>query len=125
MRRVLVTGGCGFIGSGFIRLLLAERPEVQVVNLDLMTYAGNPANLADLAGSPRYRLVRGDIRDPATVEPLVGEADWIVNFAAETHVDRSTPSRAGDFIQTNVYGTYVLLDALRRTRGSARFLQVN
>jgi dTDP-glucose 4,6-dehydratase len=123
MRRVLVTGGLGFIGSNFVRMLLAEEPDAEVVNLDLMTYAGNPRNLEDLADSPRYRFVRGDIRDAELVAELVADRDWIVNFAAETHVDRST-KEPGTFIQTNVYGTYVLLDAVRHADGAARFLQV-
>ncbi len=124
MKRVLVTGGCGFIGSNFIRLLMAEEPDAQVVNLDLLTYAGNPRNVEDLSSSPRYRFVRGDIRDAALADELVQEAHWVINFAAETHVDRSTPAKAGEFIETNVYGSYVLLDALRRTGSHARFLQV-
>jgi dTDP-glucose 4,6-dehydratase len=123
MRRVLVTGGLGFIGSNFVRALLREEADAEVVNLDLMTYAGNPRNLEDLADSARYRFVRGDIRDAALVEELVADVDWIVNFAAETHVDRST-KEPGAFIQTNVYGTYVLLDAVRHADRAARFLQV-
>jgi dTDP-glucose 4,6-dehydratase len=121
--RVLVTGGCGFIGSNFVRMLLAEDPRAEVTNLDALTYAGNPRNLEDVADSARYRFVRGDIRDAKTVEALVADADWVVNFAAETHVDRST-KEAGDFIQTNVFGTFVLLDALRRAGRRARFLQI-
>jgi dTDP-glucose 4,6-dehydratase len=123
MRRVLVTGGLGFIGSNFVRMLLAEEVDAEVVNLDLMTYAGNPRNLEDLADSPRYRFVRGDIRDAALVQELVADREWVVNFAAETHVDRST-KEPGTFIQTNVYGTYVLLDAVRHADSAARFLQV-
>jgi dTDP-glucose 4,6-dehydratase len=114
MRHVLVAGGCGFIGSNFVRLLLSEEPDVTVTNLDLLTYAGNPRNLEDVEGDERYRFVHGDIRDPDTVDELVGEADWVVNFAAESHVDRSTKEGAGEFIQTNVYGTWVLLEGLRR-----------
>jgi dTDP-glucose 4,6-dehydratase len=121
--RVLVTGGCGFIGSNFVRMLLADDPRAEVTNLDALTYAGNPRNLEDVADSARYRFVRGDIRDAKTVEALVADADWVVNFAAETHVDRST-KEAGDFIQTNVFGTFVLLDALRRAGRRARFLQI-
>ena len=124
MRRVLVTGGAGFIGSHFIRILLAEEPDAQVVNLDVLTYAGNLANLADVASSPRYRFVRGDIRDMKVAQELAADADWIVNFAAESHVDRSTKARAGEFIDTNVYGAYVMLEATRQVNRSARFLQV-
>ncbi|MGH6690546.1 MAG: dTDP-glucose 4,6-dehydratase, partial [Gammaproteobacteria bacterium] len=124
MRRVLVTGGAGFIGSHFVRLLLAEEPDAEVTNLDVLTYAGNLTNLADVAGSPRYHFVRGDIRDPKTAERLVAGADWIVNFAAFTHVDRSTKTRAGEFIDTNVLGVYVLLEAARQVNRGARFLQV-
>lgn len=124
MRRVLVTGGCGFIGSSFIRLLLEEERDASVVNLDLLTYAGNPRNLEDVASLPRYRFVRGDIRDPETVGELVAEADWVVNFAAESHVDRSTKEEAGEFIRTNVYGTYVVLEAVRRAGNRSRVVQV-
>ncbi|HTO71805.1 MAG TPA: dTDP-glucose 4,6-dehydratase [Myxococcota bacterium] len=124
MRRVLVTGGCGFIGSHFVRMLLAEEPDARVVNLDALTYAGNLANLADCASSSSYRFVRGDIRDEKAVRELVADADWIVNFAAESHVDRSTKARAGEFIETNVFGVYVLLDAVRQVNRRARFLQV-
>ncbi len=124
MKRVLVTGGAGFIGSHFVRMLLESERDARVVNLDLLTYAGNLANLADVSGSPRYRFVRGDIRDLKTAEALVVEADWIVNFAAESHVDRSTKERAGEFIDTNVYGAYALLEAARRVNKNARFLQV-
>jgi len=121
--RVLVTGGAGFIGSNFVRILLQERPDAEVVNLDLLTYAGNPANLADVADTERYRFVRGDIRDAAQVEALVPGVDAVVHFAAESHVDRST-KRPGEFIETNVFGTYVLLDAVKRLAPRARFVQV-
>lgn len=123
MSRVLVTGGLGFIGSNFVRTLLERDPDAQVVNLDLITYAGNPKNLADVEGSPRYRFVRGDVRDAKRIDELVADADWLVHFAAETHVDRSTKD-PGEFIQTNVYGTYVLLDAARKAEQGIRFLQV-
>ncbi len=123
-RKVLVTGACGFIGSCFVRTLLARDPDVHVVNLDLLTYAGNPKNLASVEGSSRYRFVRGDIRDEALVTELVGDVDCVVNFAAESHVDRSTTEKAGAFIETNVYGTFVLLEALRLHRPTARFLQI-
>lgn len=126
VRRVLVAGGAGFIGSNFVRFLLREEPDATVTNLDLLTYAGNPANLEDVASSSgsRYRFVHGDIRDFDAVLDLVADADWIVNFAAESHVDRSIKEDAGDFIRTNVYGTWVLLEALRRAGNRGRFLQV-
>ncbi|MCS5635400.1 MAG: dTDP-glucose 4,6-dehydratase [Myxococcota bacterium] len=123
-RSVLVTGGCGFIGSCFIRMLRDRDPEMEIVNLDLLTYAGNPENLPGIADSPRYRWVRGDVRHEETVESLVGSADWVVHFAAESHVDRSTAAKAGAFVDTNVYGTFVLLDAVRRLRPECRYLQI-
>lgn len=123
MRRLLVTGGAGFIGSNFVRYILSRYPEYQVVVLDKLTYAGNLANLADVADSPNYRFVKGDICDQQLVDSLVAEADAIVNFAAETHVDRSILD-AGSFIQTDVYGTFVLLEAARKHR-TQRFLQVS
>jgi len=125
MRKVLVTGGAGFIGSHFVRLLLAEEPDVHVTNLDVLTYAGNLANLTDVAGRPNYRFVRGDIRDEKTARECVAGVDWVVNFAAETHVDRSTKARAGEFIETNALGVYVLLEAVRQVNKRARFLQVS
>jgi dTDP-glucose 4,6-dehydratase len=123
-RRVLVTGGCGFIGSCFIRMLMERDEEVEITNLDRLTYAGNPKNLASIEDSPRYRFVHGDIRDEQVVSQLVPEADWIVNFAAESHVDRSTTEKAGAFIETNIYGAFVLLEAMRLHRPDARFLQI-
>src|SRR5438552_5969937 len=87
--RLLVTGGAGFIGSHFVRLLRRERPEVEITVLDKLTYAGNPANLAELDGTAGYRFVQGDICDEAVVDRLAKDVDAIVNFAAETHVDRS------------------------------------
>ncbi|MGC1379624.1 MAG: dTDP-glucose 4,6-dehydratase [Candidatus Baltobacteraceae bacterium] len=122
--RWLVTGGLGFIGSHFIRLALRERPKLEIVNLDAMTYAGNPANLRDLESDPRYRFVKGDICDPATVAESIGSGvDAILNFAAETHVDRSIVDPEA-FLRTDVLGTHVLLEALRE-RGVPRFLQVS
>lgn len=109
---VLVTGGCGFIGSNFVRFVRRVRPNARIINLDSLTYSGNPENLADLAGDPLYRFVHGDICDRPLVERLAGECDAIVHFAAESHVDRSIID-AGPFIRTNVGGTQVLLDVLR------------
>lgn len=122
--RWLVTGGLGFIGSNFIRLALGERPGLEVVNLDAMTYAGNPANLADLEGSPRYAFVHGDICDASAVERAIGSGvDAIVNFAAETHVDRSILDPEA-FLRTDILGTHVLLEAVR-ARSIPRYLQVS
>ena len=123
-QRWLVTGGLGFIGSNFVRMVLRERPDVSITNLDLMTYAGNPANLAEVASDPRYRFVKGDIRAGADVKTAVGEGvDAIVNFAAETHVDRSILEPEA-FLRTDVLGTHVLLEAVRE-HGIKRFLQVS
>jgi dTDP-glucose 4,6-dehydratase len=123
MLRVLVTGGCGFIGSNFIRYLLAAEAEVAVVNLDALTYAGNPANLAGLEDEPRYRFVRGSITDPETVRRAADGVHTIFNFAAESHVDRSIHDSA-PFVRTNVLGTQVLLDAARELR-VARLVQIS
>ena len=124
MMRLLVTGGLGFIGSTFIHVVLAERPESQIVNLDAMTYAGNPANCADLEGDPRYRFVKGDVCDAGAVRTAIGDGvDAIVNFAAETHVDRSILDPEA-FLRTDILGTHVLLEAVRRER-IGRFVQVS
>jgi dTDP-glucose 4,6-dehydratase len=122
--KLFVTGGLGFIGSNFVRHVLEQRPGWSVVNYDLVTYAGNPANLHDLDGRPGggYRFVRGDIADRSAVTPALDGCDAVVNFAAESHVDRSILS-AEPFVRTNVLGTMTLLDAAR-TRGG-RFLQVS
>jgi dTDP-glucose 4,6-dehydratase len=122
--RWLVTGGLGFIGSNFIRLALCERPGLEIVNLDAMTYAGNPANLRDVEGDARYRFVHGNICDPAMVRQAIGDGvDAIVNFAAETHVDRSILDPE-QFLRTDVLGTHVLLEAVRE-RSIPRYLQVS
>ncbi len=120
----VVTGGAGFIGSAFIRLVLSARPDVRIVNLDALTYAGNLANLRDVEHDSRYRFVHGDICDAAAVETAIGSgAGAIVNFAAETHVDRSILAPE-QFLRTDILGTHVLLEAVRR-HGIARFLQVS
>lgn len=122
--RWVVTGGLGFIGSHFVRLALRKRPDVEIVNLDAMTYAANPANLADVEEHPRYRFCHGDICEPTQVHNAIGEgADAIVNFAAETHVDRSIQSSAR-FLRTDALGTHVLLEAVREGR-AGRLLQVS
>jgi len=122
--RLLVTGGCGFIGSNFVRHVLATDPRARVTNLDALTYAGNPENLADLADDPRYRFVRGDVADGPAVRALAAEGfDAIVHFAAESHVDRSIGD-ALPFLRTNVVGTQCLLDAARAA-GTPRFVHVS
>ena len=123
MHTLLITGGCGFIGSNFVRHVLAKYPAYAVVNLDKLTYAGNPANLADVAGDPRYRFVEGDICDVDLVDSIMEEVDAVVNFAAESHVDRSIMGGA-EFVQTDVYGTYVLLEAAKQHR-IERFHQIS
>jgi dTDP-glucose 4,6-dehydratase len=121
--RLLIAGGAGFIGSEFVRHTIETHPEDSVVVLDKLTYAGNLRNLDAVASDARFRFVHGDICDADTVATLAGEVDAIVNFAAESHVDRSLEA-PGQFIQTDVYGTFVLLDAARRAEHS-RFLQVS
>ena len=123
MPRFFITGGAGFIGSAFVRLLLDDFPECHVINFDALTYAGNLDNLEGL-DEGRHHFVRGDITDPAAVrEALSEDFDAIVNFAAESHVDRSI-ANAAEFLNTNIIGTQVLLDAAR-ARGTERFIQVS
>lgn len=114
MQKVLVTGGAGFIGSNFVRFLLDQDAEVEIVNLDALTYAGSLENLRELPGANRYRFVQGSINDRSLVDQLLreGEIDTIIHFAAETHVDRSIYGPA-QFVETNVVGTFVLLEAAR------------
>jgi dTDP-glucose 4,6-dehydratase len=114
--RLLVTGGAGFIGSNFIRFLLANRPGVRVVNVDVLTYSGNLENLDTIARDPRYRFEHADICDPSRMQPLIDGCDAVVHFAAESHVDRSILD-SGPFVRTNVGGTQVILDALRKSGG--------
>ena len=122
---ILVTGGMGFIGSNFIRYALREHPAVRVVNLDKVTYAGNPRNLVDVEEDSRYAFVRADVCDAEAVSKALTAhgADQVVHFAAETHVDRSI-LETGDFIRANVEGTRILLDAAR-VAGVRRFLHIS
>jgi len=124
MIEVLVTGGAGFIGSNFVHYALAAHPDWHVTTLDKLTYAGRLENLQDVLDDPRHSFVRGDIADAAVAGCLVERADIVVHFAAETHVDRSIQG-AGDFIRTDVFGTYVLLDAARRAARLRRFIQIS
>jgi len=120
--KLLITGGAGFIGSNFIHYMLKKYPDYQI-NLDLLTYAGNLENLKDIENDPNYKFVKGDIADTKLVNGLVKNVDIIVHFAAESHVDRSILN-AESFIQTNVIGTYILLEAARKS-GNKRFHHVS
>ncbi|MBI5116046.1 dTDP-glucose 4,6-dehydratase [Candidatus Poribacteria bacterium] len=111
--RILVTGGAGFIGSNFVRYMLDKHAHCRIINLDKLTYAGNPDNLRDIENDPRYRFVKGDIADVSIVGSLMANVDIVVNFAAETHVDRSI-HEPGGFIQTDVVGIYVILEEARK-----------
>jgi len=121
--KLLITGGCGFIGSNFIRLILKKYPQDKVTNLDKLTYAGNSQSLKDIENDPRYTFVEGDICDKELVNSLVKDADTIVHFAAESHVDRSIIV-SDEFVRTNVIGTHVLLDAAVR-HGNKRFHHIS
>ncbi|GIQ65160.1 dTDP-glucose 4,6-dehydratase [Paenibacillus cisolokensis] len=122
--KVVVTGGAGFIGSNFIRYMLAHYPQDEVINVDALTYAGNPENLADVESHPAYRFVKADIADRTAIEPLFAEGvDAVVNLAAESHVDRSI-MQPDLFVRTNVLGTQTLLE-LSRQYGVRKFVQVS
>lgn len=121
-RKILVTGGAGFIGSNFIRYMLDKYPHYEIINYDLLTYAGNPENVRDLEKLSNYEFIHGDILDTPKLD-ILRNVDAIINFAAESHVDRSI-GRAGDFISTNVMGTLSLLEVCK-TRRISRFIQVS
>jgi dTDP-glucose 4,6-dehydratase len=127
-RHVLVTGGAGFIGSAYVRAVLARRDGARVTVLDKLTYAGNEANLGPVVADPeqaeRLAFVRGDVADPEIVAGLVGAVDAVVNFAAETHVDRSILDPEA-FLRTNVIGVHVVLEAIRALERPVRFVQVS
>jgi len=124
MVEVLVTGGAGFIGSNFVRYALGRHADWRVTTLDKLTYAGRRENLHDVMDHPRHTFVHGDIGDATVSGPLVERAELVVHFAAETHVDRSILA-AGEFIRTDVEGTFVLLEAARRATGLRRFVQIS
>ena len=121
--KTLVTGGAGFIGSALIKLWLAEDPKVSIVNLDKLTYCGDPSRLEGLKGNPRYRFVQGDVCDPKAVEQAMRGCEVVVHLAAESHVDRSLLD-GKVFLDTNIHGTYVLLESARKL-GVKRFVQVS
>jgi len=124
---ILVTGGCGFIGSNFVRYLLKTYPDYSVINVDKLTYAGNLENLSGLSNAPRYHFIRADITDAPQMEELIAKGiHAIVNFAAESHVDRSIEDPQA-FMKTNVFGTFVLLEAVRKVfpKQRIRFLHIS
>ncbi len=123
MKTFLVTGGAGFIGSNYIRYMLKKYDDIHIINLDKLTYAGNLDNLRDIENDARYEFVKGDICDEEVVNRLTQRADVVVNFAAESHVDRSI-GRPDDFIRTDVFGTFVLLEAARK-HGVEKFIQIS
>jgi len=122
--RLLVTGGMGFIGSNFIRYILDEHADAQVINLDALKYGSNPANVKDLVEDGRYSFVRGDISDYEIMSSLVEDVDAVINFAAETHVDRSISS-PGSFLESNVKGVFTILEVLRKKNPEARLVQIS
>jgi dTDP-glucose 4,6-dehydratase len=122
--KILITGGAGFIGCNFARRIAARHPDWEIVVLDKLTYAGRLENLADLQGHPGFGFVQGDIADPQVVAQVLPGCEYVVNFAAETHVDRSLYD-AGSFIRTDVYGTYVLLEEARRNERLRLFVQIS
>ncbi|HEV3216669.1 MAG TPA: dTDP-glucose 4,6-dehydratase [Vicinamibacterales bacterium] len=124
MLNVLVTGGAGFIGSNFVRYALAAHQDWQITNLDKLTYAGRMETLNDVIGDRRHTFVHGDVADAQVAAPLVKAADIVVHFAAETHVDRAI-LEAGDFIKTDVIGTFVLLEAARASHKLRCFIQIS
>lgn len=122
-KRILVTGGAGFIGSNFIRHMINKYPDYQITNLDNLTYCGNLENLKDIKKNSQYKFVKGDIADAKVAERLIKKSDCIVNFAAETHVDRSIKDPS-IFIKTNVFGTYTLLETAKKV-GTELYLQIS
>lgn len=123
MKKYLVTGGAGFIGSNYIHYLFEKYSDIQVINLDKLTYAGNLENLREIENRPDYQFVEGDICDEKIVDDLMKDVDYVVNFAAESHVDRSIGS-PDDFIKTDVYGTFVLLESARKYK-IKKFVQIS
>ena len=123
MKTYLVTGGAGFIGSNYIRYMLKKHKDVDIINLDKLTYAGNLDNLKNIEEDPRYKFIKGDICDEVLVNKIMTEIDVVVNFAAESHVDRSIGA-PDDFIRTDVFGTFVLLEAAR-TNKIEKFIQIS
>jgi len=122
--RILVTGGCGFIGTNFIRYMLSMDPKVDIINLDKMGIGSNPKNLEDLKDHSNYRFIKGDISDSDLIDDVVKDIDAVVNFAAETHVDRSIKD-PNSFVQSNILGTFTLLESIRKQNRSINFVQIS
>ena len=125
-KTILITGGCGFIGSHFVREFLKKHPDFKLVNFDKLTYAGNPENLKDIAGHKNYKFLKGDIADPISVERVFKSfhPECVINFAAESHVDRNIHGFGRDFINTNIYGVFNLLETAKKY-GTKKFVQVS
>lgn len=121
VRKILVTGGMGFIGSNFIRYMLKKYQDIEIINLDKLTYAGNPANLSDI--KDRMKFIKGDVCDNGLVNSVMNKVDQVVHFAAETHVDRSIED-AGSFVTTDVYGTFIILESARK-HGVSKVIQIS
>jgi len=121
--KILVTGGCGFIGSNFIKHMLKKHPAYKIVNLDKLTYCGNRDNLRDIEKDPRYAFIKGDICDRKVVDKAINGCDVVINFAAESHVDRSIED-ASAFIRTNIQGVYALLESAKK-HNIKRFIQIS
>ena len=122
--KLLITGGAGFMGSNFIHYILKKYPDYSIINLDKLTYAGNLANLSDIESDPRYKFVKGDIADPKIVGSLIPEVDAVVNYAAETHVDRSIQDPQ-EFATTDVMGSLTILNAIREHGNKVRLIQIS
>lgn len=122
--KLLVTGGAGFMGSNFIHYILKKYPDYEIINLDKLTYAGNLRNLSDIENNPRYEFVKGDISDPKIVHELISRVDVVINYAAETHVDRSILAPQ-EFAQTDVIGTLTLLNAIREHGNRIKLVQIS
>lgn len=121
---LLVTGGLGFIGSNFVRHMLSKAPDIKIINVDKIGMSANPENLRDVEKLENYRFVKGDISNPSVVEEIAREVDAVVNFAAETHVDRSI-SDPGSFVESNIMGTFTLLEAIRKLNREIKYIQIS
>lgn len=122
--KLLVTGGAGFMGSNFIHYIFKKYPDYEIINLDKLTYAGNLKNLSDIENDPRYKFVKGDIADPNIVRELVSQVNAVINYAAETHVDRSILSPR-EFAETDVIGTLTILNAIRENGNNVKLIQIS